>query len=79
VVKVPKGAVPRFKVIRCKTCGKIIRRFDRYKYPRHHVPKDVILSAIRRHYKRHHPKKFKGFQKKALITKRKKGIIDKRR
>jgi phage FluMu protein Com len=77
-MKMPKGKLPRFKVIRCKTCGKVIKRFDRHKYARHHVPKEDILSAIRRHYKRHHPKKFRTFTKKALKTKRKKGLIDRR-
>jgi phage FluMu protein Com len=75
----PKGKVPRYKIIRCRTCGKIIRKFDRYKYPRHHVPKEDILAAIRRHYKRNHPRKFREFVEKALRTKRKKGLIDKKR
>lgn len=75
----PKNKVPRYKTIKCHTCGKTIRRFDRSKYKGYHVPKDVILAAIRRHYKRHHKGKFREFQKKALRTKRKKGLINKKR
>ena len=63
--------VQRYKVIRCKTCGKVIKRFDRTKYTNKHVPKEKILDAIRDHYKKHHPRKFKQFAKKAVKTKRK--------
>jgi len=59
----PKGDLARYKVIHCETCGKIIARFDRKKYS-WHVPKDVILKATRRHYKKHHPKKFASWYKK---------------
>lgn len=69
----PEGSVPRYKKITCKTCGKTIRRFDRYKYPGHHVPASDILSAIRRHYKRHHPGKFKESVRKGVRTRRKRG------
>jgi len=64
--------MPVGKVIRCRTCGKVILR---YKKPRY--SKEEILSAIRRHYKKHHPRRFKQFIKKALRTKRKRGIINK--
>lgn len=58
-VIMPINKVPRYKIIKCKTCGKTIRRFDRTKYPGHHVPAGEILAAIRRHYKRNHPGKFR--------------------
>jgi hypothetical protein len=60
------------RIIRCRTCGKVILGRKPYK-----KPKELILSAIRRHYKRHHPRKFRGFIKKALRTKREKGLINK--
>lgn len=75
----PKEKVARFKKIVCRTCKKTIRRFDRSKYKGYKISKADILAAIRRHYKRHHKGKFKEFQKKALKTKRKKGIINKKR
>lgn len=68
----------RYKIIHCETCGKVIARFDRTKYPKRHVPKEKILEKIRKHYKKHHPRKFKQFQKKALKTKREKGLINKK-
>lgn len=71
----PKDKTPRFKIIHCRTCGKTIRRFDRSKYKGYHVPQDEILAAIRRHYKRNHPKRFKQFAKKAVKTKKEKGLI----
>lgn len=67
-----------YKVITCETCGKEIARFRRSAYPKNHVPKEKILQAIRRHYKKKHPQKFKQFAKKAVATKRKKGIVNKK-
>lgn len=61
------------KTIRCRTCGKVIRVF---RYNRKKIPKGEILAAIRRHYKRNHPEKFKKFAKKAIKTKKEKGIIE---
>jgi len=58
------------RIIRCKTCGKVILGRKPYR-----KPKELILRAIRRHYKKHHPAKFREFIKKALRTKREKGII----
>jgi len=54
----PKGQVPRYKVIRCKTCDGVIARFDRSKYPGEHVPVDAIMKRTRRHYKDKHPGKW---------------------
>jgi len=76
--------IRRYKIITCETCGKTIHRFDRTKYPKMHVPKEKILSAIRRHYKKHHPKKFrafikKGAEKRKRIYKRGKKAMGKRR
>ena len=48
----------------CKVCGKLIKKRN--------ATKEDVLSAIRRHYKKHHPKKFRGFYKKAARTRRKK-------
>ena len=65
-----------YKEIRCKTCGELIARFRRSAYPRGHVPKEKILSATRRHYKKKHPRKFRESIKKgvkARMGKRKKG------
>jgi len=55
--------------IRCRTCGKIIVRY------KGHIGKGERLSKIRRHYKKHHPKRFKQFSKKAIKTKKEKGMI----
>lgn len=74
----PKQKLPRYKVIRCRHKahpGKQIARFDRARYPGRHVPADVILGRIRRHYKREHPGAFRKSIRKALRTKRKKGLI----
>jgi hypothetical protein len=49
----PEGAVPRWKVIHSRITGDTIARFDRSKYPGWSVPKDVIMSAIRRYYSSH--------------------------
>ena len=62
--------VERYKRVTCRTCGKLIKRYDRTKFPNHHVPAGVILQDIRRHYKRHHPGAFRESIKKALRTKR---------
>jgi hypothetical protein len=35
------------------------------------------MSAIRHHYQKHHPSRFRGFHKKAIKTKKEKGIISK--
>jgi hypothetical protein len=51
------------KVIRCKTCNKVILRV------KGHAGKDKIMSAIRHHYMKSHPQKFKRFSKKASVTK----------
>ena len=59
--------VPRWKEIRCRTCGGLIRRFDRSRYAGH-VPAEVILAATRKHYKEHHPGKFRASIKKGVKT-----------
>jgi hypothetical protein len=46
----------------CKTCGKLILRRDH--------SKEEVLSAIRRHYKRQHPRKFREMIKKAVRTRK---------
>jgi len=48
----------------CRTCGKLIKRRN--------ATKEDVLSAVRRHYKKHHPKKFRQFAKKAVATKKRK-------
>ena len=58
------GKLPRYKVIHCKTCGKVIHTFDRKRY-HGHVPKEKILEAVRHHYKRHHPAKWAKIVKKS--------------
>jgi hypothetical protein len=65
--------LPRYKVIRCNATKErhLITRIDRDKYPRRHVPVDVIFKAIRRHYKKYHPVLFKRMIRKAQYTKRK--------
>jgi len=63
------GKVPRWKVIHCRTCGKVIRRFDRRRY-RGHVPQREILAAIRRHYKKFHPRKFRASIRKGVRTRK---------
>ena len=65
------GKVPRWKVIHCRTCGKVIRRFDRRRY-HGHVPQDVILDAIRKHYKGEHPGKFRKSIRKGVEARTKK-------
>lgn len=65
-----------YKEVTCRTCGELIKRFRRSAYPRGHVPKSLILKAIRRHYKEAHPRKFKEFAKKAVKTKKARGILD---
>ena len=60
-----------YKEIHCETCKKLIKRFRRSAYPRGHVPKEKIMDAIRHHYKKKHPRKFKQFAKKAVATKKK--------
>lgn len=78
----PKNKVPRFKIIHCRHSshpGKVIARFDRSKYPGYSVPASEILAKIRSHYKKHHPRTFKKQIKKALKTKRERGIINKHR
>jgi len=67
---VPVGTVTRYKVVRCKTCGKIIHRFDRSEYPGWHVSVDDIMKFNRRHYKKWHPKLF-AKQIKSGVAKRK--------
>jgi hypothetical protein len=61
------GPVPRWKEIRCRTCGETIRRFDRSRYAGH-VPAEVILAATRKHYKEHHPGKFRASIRKGVKT-----------
>ncbi len=56
----PKGEVPRYKKIKCRTCGKLIKTFDRDKYTGWHVPQEDIMEAIRHHYQKKHPAKFRG-------------------
>ena len=67
----PVGKLPRYKPITCRTCGKTIRRFDRHAYPGHHVPAGDILGAIRRHYKAHHPRKFRKSIRKGVAARAK--------
>ena len=62
--------LPIGKKIRCKTCNKVILAYKKSSYS-----KEEILSAIRRHYKKHHPERFKKFAKKAVATKKERGII----
>ena len=57
--------------VRCRTCGKIIVRY------KGHLGKATRLKKIRRHYKKYHPKRFKQFSRKAIATKKRKGIIKK--
>ena len=57
----PKGKVPRYKKVRCRTCGKLIKTFDRDKYAGWHVPREDIMEVIRKHYQRRHPRKFRGW------------------
>ena len=66
----PIGTLPRYKEIKCQTCGKIIRRFDRTKYPGQHVPAKLILGEIRHHYKYNHPKKFRESIAKGVKTRK---------
>lgn len=58
-------------VIRCRTCGKVIRRY------KGSMSKEEKLSSIRHHYKKHHPKRFRKSIRKAIKTKKAKGIIKK--
>ena len=68
----PQGKrLARYKVVRCRKCGRIIKRFDRSKYVGWHVPPDVILTANRRHYKNYHPKAFKESIKKGVKSRKK--------
>ena len=76
----PQDKLPRFKIVRCRHAthgkeGKVIARFDRQKY-HGHVPKEVILERIRRHYQKDHPKAFKGIQQKIQKTKKKHKVAD---
>ena len=66
----PRDSVPRWKVIHCKTCGKVIRKFDRTLY-NWHVPMDVIMASVRRHYQKHHPRKFRESIRKGVETRKK--------
>ena len=72
----PRRRLGAYKEIVCRTCEELIHRFRRSAYPRGHVPKELILSAIRRHYKAEHPRKFKEMAKKAVRTKKARGILD---
>ena len=69
----PKGKVERYKIIHYTTCegNKVIARFDRSRYPNWHVPADIIMARIRRHYKKHHPEEFKEMTKKGVRTRAK--------
>lgn len=60
----------RWKVIRCRTCGKVIQKFDKEKY-HGDVPADLIFRAIRQHYKKHHPGKFKESIRKGVQSRKK--------
>lgn len=65
--------LPRYKTIRCTQPQRhVIARFDRKKYKGGHVPVGDIFAAIRRHYKRHHPAKFKQMVRKAKYARKKK-------
>lgn len=75
---VPNPQKKGYKEIECTVCKKVIHRFRRSAYPRGHVPKEKIMDAIRHHYQKKHPKKFAKFAEKAVKTKRKKGIINKK-
>lgn len=68
-----KKKLAKMKVIHCQVrgCG-WTRSFRRSAYPDNHVPKEKILSAIRNHYKKKHPAKFRQMYKKAAKTRRKK-------
>lgn len=80
-IKKGKGSrkFKRYKIIKCRTCKATIRKFDREKYPQKRIPKEAILKAVRGHYKKKHPRKFKKSTEKALETKRKKGLINKKK
>ena len=73
-VLMPKGKVPRYKVVQCRTCGAQFGRFDRSKYPGYKVPKEVILKACRRHYKAKHPGKFRASIKKGVQTRKERSM-----
>ena len=64
----PVGTVPRYKIVHCKVCGEVIHRFDRTKFPGHHVPVEAIMTETRRHYKFKHPQKFQESIKKGVRT-----------
>ena len=71
----PVGKVPRYKLIHCRvrSCGRLIARIDRSKYPGWHVPVEDIMSKTRQHYKSYHPRKFqesikKGVQKRMGLS-----------
>jgi hypothetical protein len=58
------GKLLRYKVIHCKTCGKVIKRFDRTRFKNRHIPKEKILEAVRKHYKTKHPEKWNRIMSK---------------
>jgi len=67
------GKKSEYTVRRCRVCGRIIHRY------KGHKGFEEVMSDIRRHYKKYHPRKFREMIRKALQTKRERGIINKRR
>jgi hypothetical protein len=61
----------KYKYVKCRFCGKKIR----YKSPPKYLTRNGIdptrLRAVRQHYKKAHPKKWKVIVKKAIKTRKK--------
>ena len=64
--------MPLKKNIKCSICGKRIRGTKDVEFKER-------MAKLRRHRKRSHPKAHKKSIRKALKTKREKGIINKRK
>ena len=68
----PTENLPRYKVVNCRTCGRVIARFDRTKYVGYHVSPEDIMSKTRQHYKKYHPGKFRESIRRGVAKRAKK-------
>jgi hypothetical protein len=60
----------KYKYVKCRFCGKRIRYQSPPKYLIRNGIDPARLKAIRRHYKRQHPKKWREIVEKAVRTRK---------
>lgn len=66
----PEGKVPRYKLIHCTKCERLIARIDRSKFAGWHVPPEVIMAKTRAHYKKYHPVLFRRSVQKGVASRK---------